>query len=104
MDHFKCSYHDHLKINNFRSFFMKNWHKTVNFQNFEIRLSEFVPLFDVVIWCKVQPISTKIEGAETYGIKYCKTSNLYILYMTYNQNSELQNAITFQWNLIPNIL
>ena len=33
-------------------------------------------LFGVVTWCKIQLIWTKIEGADTFGVKYLKMSIL----------------------------
>ena len=57
-------------------FFVKNWHKIANFKNVQKRLLNFVPLYDVVIWCKFQLIWTKIEGADTFGVKYLKMSIL----------------------------
>ena len=56
-----------------RPFFVQNWHKITNFQNFQ---KAFVPLYGVVIWCKFQLIWTKIEGADTFGVKYLKMSIL----------------------------
>ena len=55
---------------------MQQWHKIANFRNFQKSLLNFDPLYGVVIWCKFQLIWTKIEGADTFGVKYLKISIL----------------------------
>ena len=51
----------------FRPFFVQNWHKIANFQNFRKSSSYFVPLYGMVIWCKFQLIWPKVKGADTFG-------------------------------------
>ena len=60
----------------FQAIFVRKLDNTVTFQYFLKSQRDFVPLYHVVIWCKFQLIWTKIEGADTFGVKYCKTSNL----------------------------
>ena len=56
--------------------------------------------YGVVIWCKFQLIWTKIEGADTFGVKYLKMSILSVFYKRSYQNCELQNANTFERKLV----
>ena len=61
---------NHFNLGIFRPFFVQKWHKIANFQNFQKNLLNFGALYGVVIWCKFQLIWTKIEGADTFGVKY----------------------------------
>ena len=47
---------------------------------------------------KFQLIWTKIEGADTFGLKYLKMSILSVFYRRSYQNHELQNVITSEIN------
>ena len=49
-----------------RPFFLK----MANFQDLHNYLLDFIPQCCVFIWCKFQLIWTKIEGADTFGVKY----------------------------------
>ena len=79
---------------------MKKLHKIANFQNFQKSLLNFAPLHGVVIWCKFQLMWTKIEGADTFGVKYLKMSILSLFCKRSYQNWEFQTAITFEQKLI----
>ena len=72
-------------------------------QNFEESFLNFVLLYGVVMRCKFQLIWTKIEGSDTFGVKYLKSisqiSILSVFYKRSYQSSKLQNAITFEWKL-----
>ena len=83
-----------------RPFFVQKWHKIANFQNFQKSLLNFGPLYGVVMWCKFQLIWTKIEGADTFGVKYLKISICLLFCKRFYQNRELQNAMTFKRKLI----
>ena len=54
----------------------------------------------MVVWCKFQLFWTKIEGADTFGVKYLKITILSVFYKRFYRNRELQNAITFEQNRI----
>ena len=54
----------------------------------------------MVVWWKFQLFWTKIEGADTFGVKYLKITILSVFYKRFYRNRELQNAITFEQNRI----
>ena len=70
-----------LKMPKLRPFFVQKWHKIDNFQNLQESLLNFVYHYGVVIWCKFQLIWTKIEGADTFGVKYLKMSILSVFFI-----------------------
>ena len=89
-----------LNLGILRPYFLKKWHKITNFQNFQKSLLNFGTLYDVVMWYKFQLIWTKIECADTFGVRYLKMSILSVFYKRSCQNRELQNAIIFEQKLI----